>query len=366
MGYDMRYKNRIALPVAVTFVMVLFACDKEQDKTTKPAASSTAKEAGAKTLDPRLQRSIASAAANGAKATGAADQPPTAGIFAAGVADKLQPKSAEPKITVLDEGSGPKVVLRPTLDPKARMEFSLRAVKRAGRTQTPAVRMNFEAKVELPKEDDETQGSGSKARPLLVAKVVSIGNEDKSKLPEKAAKAIEKLVGSEIRAELSQAGTPRNIRYKVPPKAKAVADLMKPIVEAMELVFSPMPAKAVGVGARWIANDRGLVQGMDVLRYRVTKIVKMAGDDVAFAVDVRSYAAGPETMPAGLDRGQGLRMMAFESFGRVVYTRKATALAPTSGELKLPFSAQIGRGGKGPAGQMRAELEARVQAIKAK
>ena len=103
-----------------------------------------------------------------------------------------------------------------------------------------------------------------------------------------------------------------------------------------------------------------------MVRYRVTKIEKMAGDDVAFTVDVRHYAASAVSTPEGLPPDSNLMLQAFDSFGRVVYTRKVKQLVPTSAQLKVPFTAQLGQpGAQRSAGRMVASLVAEVTTTKA-
>ena len=49
--------------------------------------------------------------------------------------------------------------------------------------------------------------------------------------------------------EETDVGSVVKVRSEVPKDAKLVGDLMKPVVEAFELLFSPMPSVPVGAGA---------------------------------------------------------------------------------------------------------------------
>jgi hypothetical protein len=153
-------------------------------------------------------------------------------------------------------------------------------------------------------------------------------------------KMLDTLEGTKIETTLSKNG-------ELGEEKLVVGDDVKPPVDqfavglndVIGLFFSPMPEESVGIGASWIAHDRTQFAGMKVVRYRVTKLEKKVGDEMAFSVDVRMYAVDDQQKPA-IAQGEAV-LLAFQAVGKGAYTLGGGSLLPTSGQLEIPVVAQL-------------------------
>ena len=333
------------------FVMLGSACEETQSDNKSDAGAE--KDAGRKKnlLDPVLQKS---AAARASVAPPSANEPPPGGVFAAGLGDKAHPPGAPPKLSIISAGSDPKMSLKPLLAIDKRVTIRVKPVKQIGRAKRPAIiytlairtRSGEDGKKKPKKDPKPSATAAATAAPaagptVLVAVVKAVDNTDKGNIAQKTDEQISKLVGSRITADLTASGSIMNPRTKVSKKAEGVGHLLESLVESLELLLSPVPSQPVGLGGQWMATDRTKIGGMELIRYRVTRVEKVAGDNFARKGDIRHYGASESAVPAGLDPAAGFIIAKLDSFGHASYTRTAGQLLPSSGQVQLPLVAQL-------------------------
>ncbi len=344
--------SRSTFGLAIAALMLLgSACDNTQSEAKRDAGA--AQDAGRKNnvLDPLVQKTIDSAAAAENAAPASANEAPPGGVFGPGLGDKAHPVGAPLELTLISAGSDPKVSLKPVLAIDKPLLLRIKPVKRTGRTQTPGIiytlsittRSADDGKKKADKPKGDTASAPATPGPVtLVAVVKAVENTDKDKVPQKLDEQINKLVGSRIVAELTASGTIANAQTTVAKKATEIGDLLASLAESLELALSPAPSQPVGVGASWMARDRTKIGGMDLIRYRSTEVVKIAGDNFAFKVNIRHYAASESAVPSSLDPAAGLIIAKLDSLGNATFTRTAGQLLPSSGKIQLPLIAQLG------------------------
>jgi hypothetical protein len=106
------------------------------------------------------------------------------------------------------------------------------------------------------------------------------------------------------------------------------------------MFFSPMPSEPVGIGGYWIASDRATIAGMQMVRYRVTHLQELQGDDMALTIDLRLYAVDQGQLPP-IQSDTQLVLAALDAQGKAVVTRKKSGVLPTSGQTQTQMSFQI-------------------------
>jgi hypothetical protein len=180
----------------------------------------------------------------------------------------------------------------------------------------------------------------------------------RGRLPAELVREIAKLKGTKISAPLSAYGSveqPRIELAKGVAGAKggggALAMLAESLASALVLAVGPVPKAPVGVGAYWMAIDRSMLGGVDVLRYRVIRVEKVAAGKVSLKVESRHYAASPESLPAGAP--PGLVIVQFESQAKAELVIEPGKLLPVAGQVEVPYTMGLGQDGKLGRGGMR-------------
>lgn len=287
-------------------------------------------------MDPKLAAAVKSAAVAEAPAA-VEDGPPPNGVFAPGAADKAHAPGAPVDITVIAKGGEPRQELRPQLDMAKGGTMKVVMSRAIPGGMLPPVVFTLAVKT-----GDIEEGAEPDSRPIsFTVKSAKPGElEPGQKNAPDIDKMLETLVGTKIETSVSKRGELGQEKLVVGEKVKSPMDLFAAgLSDVLGLFFSPMPAEPVGVGASWIAHDRTQYAGMNVVRYRVTKLEKKEGDQMAFSVDVRMYAIDDKQQP-DIAQGEAV-LMAFQATGKGAYTVAGDSLLPTSGQLQVPVVAQL-------------------------
>lgn len=304
----------------------------------------------------KLGAAIASAAAAGTAAPTAnaksndPQAPPENGIFAAGEADKRQPRSAPPKLDLLSEGEGTKVQLANKLD-VAEQKTTVSVGMRMGQARVPTIEFALSIKPEKAK-GDKPKDAPADAAAHLVASVTGTNLPSTANMPKDMIDAIGKLKGTVVRYDFTAAGVASNYVVEAPKGAGEGLELvLDALVDSMSLMTAPLPAKPVGTGANWIVADRAKVAaGLDVVRYRVFKVLKIEGDAVTMSLDVRQYSAEPKLKVDAGPQKQEVGLDAFDSQGKGTVVWKADAFLPRA-DATEKLAARIALpGGQQPPG----------------
>lgn len=279
---------KLASLAAALVPLAVLGCEEKKPTTTKPAASAD----NGPTVDPKLAKAMASAAAKPAKST---DGPPESGVFPPGAADKVMPKGTL-KIELAQEGEEPRVTLKPMPWKGA---LTARVSIRIGRAALPNLDLGFALSVEKKKEED-------KDPPLLLAdlKKPELSKEQPGALPKDADKEIGKLKGGLVTFVLAKEGAATEPKTKPSKDTGAeVAMFLDAGADALFLANVPVPAKPVGVGAAWIAGSRQVLGGTEVVAYRLYKVKKIEGDKITITLESHQYSVGGELLFPGAPKG---------------------------------------------------------------
>ena len=313
--------------IALAVSLSTFGCAE----TTSTHGEDAPKHAGPNqaVMDKDIANAVQSAQATPTQPGAGQPGPPPSGVFAPGEADKVVPAGMPVKIDLIDGGSGAKMVLTPSLDlPKGgTLRVSIARSIPGGALPTTV----FELSVKTPGADaEDAEGSI-----VFVVDKVTVDTGQQGAPPADVAKMLASLKGTKVAAKLSQDGSVSGEKLELAKGVKPPLDqFVVGLVDVLGLFFSPFPSEPVGVGAYWIAADRTKYAGMDLARYRVTKVEKMVGDELVLSSDVRMYAADANQMPA-IAQGEAM-LVGFATSGKGALAMRRGTLLPITAELKLP------------------------------
>ncbi|MFO0592132.1 MAG: hypothetical protein U0441_31605 [Polyangiaceae bacterium] len=355
-GRGMIHASRFLRSCLLGLSLALAACGS--DEKPKPADAGAPDPGKEPIVGGKLGAAIASAAAQSsatpAKAKSAqGDEPPESGIFAPGEADKRQPKGAAPKIDVMSDGEGNKVQLAYKLD-AGEVKTTISASLRMGQGRLPEIEFALSIKPEKPKDKADKPKDEKAEAPAstpLVATVTGVSVPAGQGAPKEAVDEVVKLKGATIKYDLTAMGAVSNVAIDVP---KGAQEGLRPVLEAlanaMSLFTVALPPKPVGVGAYWIASERAKGDaGLDVLRFRVFKVLKIEGDVVTMTMDVRQYSADQTVKLQDETGAQELTMNAFDSKGSGAVVWKADQFLAQKGDAQQDMAARVTPPGQPPA-----------------
>jgi hypothetical protein len=295
-----------------------------EDKKPSSDSAKTDASAGADkyaTADPKLEKAMKAAASASAAAAG--EGPPATGIFEPGVGDKRHPKGAPTKVDMISDGTEPRASLAPAADASpdaarassygpAQMEL---AMELGQRVALPTV--DFAMLLGPAKKDE-----GGPDWLVADVKKALPAKQQLAQLPPGLEKEIGGLEGTELRLKLTPDGRESELIMQLGKNAKTELDrLAQNAAEALVFATVPLPPKAVGVGAQWIAETRMPLSGIDVIAYRAFRVKSVDGDRLHLTLDVKAYAVSRDVPLAGLPKGATFEQFDAQSQGEIELVR---------------------------------------------
>jgi hypothetical protein len=324
-------KNRWLVATALLCV----ACKNDQPPSKEAAPTATAPEPEAKI------KSVFTAEPAGTAAPPGQAPPPT-GVFAPGEADKAHPKGAPATIEVIDKGAEPRVTLKTPLEPGYGQTVKLLIGLRMGGGVLPNV--VYTLKVASPKKDDDDEVLPGEPTSLVATITdAALAEQQPGQIPEQLRKLITEVKGSRIETSVLPNGALQGVKvtYGEDLKEQGVRAFVDSIGDVMGYFFSPYPDEPIGKGGYWISHDRLSIQSLDLVRYRVTKVEELKGDEMLLSVQLRHYLAGGDISAlVGKDQ-PGIVAGGFDSAGQAQLARKTGSLFPLTGEMRTPFTIVI-------------------------
>lgn len=327
-------------------------------------------------MNQHIADAVASVAGSGDPAGPATDDqgPPPNGVFPPGEADKRQPADAPLEAQMITDGADPKLKLLPLkpFDKPQRVDVTAAFVEGRG---IKAVIFELEATIPKPEVKEPAEGEGQpgegkpaegedqpkgddkpKVMPITTKtpihfKVLGVRAHQQVPLSEGEIERYNTLEGTKISAVIMKNGGLTGETFELSKKADdSTHAAVRAVVDTISLFFSPLPDKPVGVGAYWIAGDRASMGGLDLVRYRVTKVEQMKGDELILTVQLRLYAAGPGSVPPGTP--EGAIALKFDGQGNGAMSRRQGQLLPIEGQLQAPLQLQYAASKDAQLGQL--------------
>ena len=304
--------------------LLLAACEDKKSASSASAPDVPKASEQSAVVDPGIAKAIAAAsdsASSKAAAKDNADGPPATGFFTKERADATHSVDAPPFLEVATLGSEPRVsLMAPNVEVPKTMLITVATLFPASspgspRLSLPTIDFTFGLSVEKPK---AKQPDGDLLQPAIGTMKVTSANPSaqqpgQTQLSAEQVKEIAKLKDSKLGWTLES-----DVGFRVGSFERASAaqpnlehDLLE-VAEALSTACIAVPSEPVGVGATWISRSRSVFGGLDLVSYRVAKVVKVQNDAVSISVESRQYFAGDEIQKAGLSVGS---IVQFESRG---------------------------------------------------
>jgi hypothetical protein len=371
----------LSLLFAVPF---LAGCEDEKEKPSAVDAGAPDSGANQALLGGKLGEAVAAAAAPGAsgaptsKPTAAVEgAPPVNGIMGPVAADKAHPPGAPPKLEILGEGSEPRVSLAPKLAAGTEQKITL-SVTRSQMPLSIDIAVAFKvdkAKDDKKKKPDANKGKDAEAAPAgpagalaIVGKIEGASVTAQVEVPEDFTKTVTSLKGSQIRFFMTPDGSASGFTREVakgtdkaldPELEAIIGSFIESFIEAFSTILAPVPQKPVGVGAYWMVTDRGKTLGVEMVRYRVFRVLSAGPEGTKLAVELRQYSTAPSLSVPNQQGGEmALKLDKFESQGKGEVTWTAAGFLPSAGEMQTQTQALAIPPGQ-PA--QRAQIQAGVR-----
>ncbi|MEO5727942.1 MAG: hypothetical protein ABI134_10675 [Byssovorax sp.] len=338
---------------------------------TAPTASAVASSASAVAPTASAART-APADSSAKKAASAGVNAPLAlpkashGVLPAGAADKLIPSGGAAIVRLLDAGAEPRADLSyaiargpaPNLGMAMDMAVRMKVGGRENEAKIPRLAMTLDGSV------GETNDSGEWK---ILAGLLGITVEGKGAEAEQLAAAmrpqVQAMKGLSIDYWLNPKGRVRDVKIALPKGfPPAAQSLVEGLNQSFESMVAPLPAEAVGVGARWQVVSRMSASGADLLQSALYTL--KARDGVKATLDVTTtQLSASDTMKAlGSPASSVSRVKSFSSGGTGTTRIDTTSVVPESGTttMKTAMTVEVTQGG-GPSEESVVETRTSVQ-----
>lgn len=319
----------------------LAACEDEKRHSTHPVDAGAADASlSGPVLGGKLGQAVAAAASAGPAAS--ADKPdggpPDTGIFSPESADEAHAPTAPAKLQLFDQGKDPTILLSYAFAPGAERKATVLLQVRAAQSALTPLTVALVFKSEKPKDEKKTgkdKETDKPAEPAALPVTVKIA-EAKPLRGANLGDDLANLKDVVIRYRLTPAGTATDIAIEYPKKSSDAIELVAgALVEALMGMTLPVPDKPVGVGAYWMVTDRARSSGVDVVRYRVAKLVKLDDKTATLSLDVRQYAANTTFGLPGLPKEIQVSLSKYESQGKGEISVGPDPFLPAKGQINI-------------------------------
>lgn len=208
----------------------------------------------------------------------------------------LAPGEEEPKDAVPEPPPSPSASAGPSSAPKAPKPHAPAApsAKPSAGPAKPAgsASASASAAVDAPAAPPPpvVPATAQGARMLVTISDAKVEADAATVAPKEAALA-SGLNGSSIVFTMSNAGATAFRNVLAPGGNPILQIYLEALVEVLSSEYVPAPGKPIGANGYFMVIDRSDSLGIDVVRYRVFRVVKITGDVATVTLEVRQYAA---------------------------------------------------------------------------
>lgn len=323
--------------LVLSFLAGAFVACEDKPKEARPLEAEDGGEAQLKGVDPKLAEAVARAKAEkGAKGSQVEGGPPESGVFEPGKADEQLKKGAPPKIALGSAGSEPRLALGHALEPGWKESGSVEISLRLGPNAVPE--LGFQLSIEAPKpKADAPAGSGQP----MVAKVEKVAfTSDVGAQGKVLAGQLAKMRGSRIDFRIVEGGVGVDYGYSLAKGANPDLEMvLRAVGEAVETATIGVPKESVGAGGYWLITTRGMVNGAEVISYRMVKLEKIEDKTLSINVNTKRYAVSSTLQVPDVPPGASLAQ--FQSTVEGSLTAELHRPLASTGSTKQTFLAAL-------------------------
>jgi hypothetical protein len=159
-------------------------------------------------------------------------------------------------------------------------------------------------------------------------------------IPQEIAGRVAAMKGAKIEYQVAPDGSGSGFRYEL--AANELVDYLRVLSDALALVTLPMPKEPLGKGGFFMTTSREGIYGLDLVTYRMVKVVEVDGDRVTLTVGTRRYMADRRFDFPGLTADVPRELVEFEAKSEARLELRAGNSFPLGGEVGSLLAARLG------------------------
>jgi hypothetical protein len=222
---------------------------------------------------------------------------------------------------------------------------SLQIAMRTGpRSAIPTLDLSLSLAPEKPKKPEgeaAADAAPAAGTPLAIElKDVALAREQIGSVPPDAAKVLKNLKGSKLRCVVDPEGGCREPSAELGKGAEHELErILRGAAESLAMMTVPVPAQPVGEGAFWGVETRDTASSIDVVTFRLVRVVKIDADKATLSIDLHQYAVSAQIELPGLPPGAAMQQLDASGQGEVDVARGQAI--PLRGKLVLRLNASL-------------------------
>ncbi len=256
------------------------------------------------------------------------------------------PSAVQSNVELLSAGTEPKQQLRlaPPANAKQTVEMTMKmdmAMSVAGQQQqaiaTPPIKMKMDSNITKVDANGDIHANFS----YVDADIVAATNTS-PEMVNAMRSQIKKIVGLSGSMILDHQGNTKQVNVNVPegldPNIKRMTDQM---VNSFKQISSPVPAEAVGVGAKWRVPNSVTANGMNLNQIATYELVDLKDNVATLQVSLEQKAEGQQMNPPGLPEGASINLKSLKSEGKGQVKMAFNQMMPMSSNMSVRSNTEM-------------------------
>jgi hypothetical protein len=159
-------------------------------------------------------------------------------------------------------------------------------------------------------------------------------NAQMVEMMKEAMAPMSKITGTGV---VTSRGFSKDVKIKIPDDMDpTAAGMMDGMQQQMGQVGAPLPAEAVGVGAKWTVATKLKSQGLDIEQVARVELVGIKDGIAAMKVGIEQTAPPNQTIKApGMPEGMSIKVDSLKSSGTGEFQQSLALMTPSSGTTKI-------------------------------
>jgi hypothetical protein len=252
-----------------------------------------------------------------------------------------------PTVTLLDAGDGPRARLRYDLDVGAEQEIELAVLTRIGQTVDGDTRNGSSPRVAFTVKLGVTDvAADSVITASYTYESVDVGNgsASDSASEERVRDQVEPLIGLTATFTMTGRGQVLSSDVAVPTDVDpATSVLIEQLAQQAGAIAVPLPARAVGEGARWRASTTFTLSGIEL--HQQTEYELVANDHGTIEIESRLTQRADHQTYTDPASGEAVELITSEGEGDGTITARLTKLAPLEADAHVTVHQKLTTGG---------------------
>jgi hypothetical protein len=279
--------------------------------------------------------------------------PATNGVLPPGAADKILPVGGQPIVKLLEPGAEPRSDLSYALTKGSSQKLAMTmdmsmGVKVKGQSAPtmpmPRMTMTFDNGA-----TDKNPAGEHRIESRLTGVSVDPAGGQQEQMANALRPQLEAMKGLGMLYWVNPKGRVHDVKMDLPAAMPPAAQqLLGGMSQSFESMVTPLPAEAVGVGARWQVVSRASSGGADLLQAAIYTLKSRAGSRATLEVNMMQLAANDTIHGPGMPANMSAKVKAFSSAGTGTTQVDLKSVAPESGTMTLKASMSLTVQGAGP------------------